>query len=247
MSHTLKFLIAVVIGIVAAGLNWFYLNSKTSPRQYVIAKADIKQGDPITDDQLDKVEIAGDKSKLDKSFIPYESREILTGQTAPRDYQQGDVFFYRDLTPPKIVTKYRELGPYRVISVGSRFSESIKQGESSAGGNEDTVTIAVKWPPEKPTLRLMDITRHGRTDDELEDKEAQIDRVLVCPPPKDAPAYTANTDVNLGLATNERAAFISLDGIDNVPRVLQIGQWIGFVVLDDASSTALEIESDSNE
>jgi hypothetical protein len=247
MNHLVKLMLAVVVGIVAAGINWIYLASQATPSTFVACKEDIKRGEPITLDLLTPVGVPGDLAELRKSLIPFDERQILDGQLATRDYRTGDVIFHRDLAAPEITSQYEEIGPYRLISVGNRFATSVKSDDSGSGSSsDDTITIAVPWPYDAQTRRLMDVTRAQRARDTKEAPTVKIDRVLVFPATGQETSAPEGSDISLGLKPNERAAFISLDGIDNVPRVLQVGQRIGFVILNEAPIIKPDAETTSS-
>src|SRR5262245_23149528 len=121
MSHMGKLSIAVVIALIAAGLNAMWLSAEKRPPTFVALNVDLPEGKEITDDMLRSVPVPGDPNKLRESLIPYSSRAILFGMKAPRDYIAGDLVLQRDVQAPRELSKFEVLGPFQLISVGERF------------------------------------------------------------------------------------------------------------------------------
>ena len=79
MSHAAKLSIAVVLALVAAGLNAMWLSSEKRPPVFVAAAVELPAGQEITDAVLMAVPVPGDFDQLRASLIPYANRAILLG------------------------------------------------------------------------------------------------------------------------------------------------------------------------
>ena len=101
MSHVAKLSIAVLIALLAAGLNAMWLSAAKRPPTFTAVSINLPQGQQITDDALMSVPVPGDAEKLRQSLVPYASRAILFGVPASRDYAAGDLVFQRDLQAPR--------------------------------------------------------------------------------------------------------------------------------------------------
>jgi hypothetical protein len=222
MSHAAKLSFAIVLALVAAALNALWLSAEKRPALFVAAATQLPVGEPITDEMLTPVAVPGDASKLRASLIPYPDRAILLGMKTPRDYIGGDMFFQRDIQAPKELASFELIGPFRLISVGERFTKAGTQPEENQldpGGN--TITIAVSANFDERTRRLLQIIDPNRNPNR--EKITRIIAVQVVPKEEQATS-AAIDDKNVVYQT------IQLEGIANVPRVLLAGDVIRFVV-----------------
>jgi len=223
MSHTAKLSIAVVIALIAAGLNAMWLSAEKRPPTFVALNVDLPEGKEITDAMLRSVPVPGNPDKLRESLIPYGSRAILFGMKASRDYIAGDLVLQRDLQAPRELSKFEVLGPFQLISVGERFKTSSpeqKDSQVSEGGNN--VTIAVSANFDERTRRLLEIIDPSRRGNSAK-QALRIIAVQVIPK-NEASSTVKLDDKNVVYQT------VSLDGIENVPRVLLEGDVVRFVV-----------------
>ena len=120
------------------------------------------------------------------------------------------------------LTKFEVLGPFRLISVGERFKNPTSEqvGQVSEGGNN--VTIAVSANFDERTRRLLEIIDPNRRTASTKTGQ-RIIAVQVIPKNEQTPADKLS-DKNVVYQT------VSLDGIENVPRVLLEGDVVRFVV-----------------
>jgi hypothetical protein len=129
----------------------------------------------------------------------------------------------RDLQAPRELSKFEVLGPFQLISVGERFktpNPEQKDSQGSEGGNN--VTIAVSANFDERTRRLLEIidpSRRGTSGKQ----GLRIVAVQVIPK-NEAPSTAQLDNKNVVYQT------VSLDGIENVPRVLLEGDVVRFVV-----------------
>ena len=115
------------------------------------------------------------------------------------------------------------LGPFKLISVGERFKSAGSaepDAQASEGGNN--VTIAVSSNFDERTRRLLDIIDPSRVGDSTK-QAMRIVAVQVIPKNELSPSAKLD-DKNVVYQT------VSLDGIENVPRVLLEGDVVRFVV-----------------
>ena len=223
MSHVAKLSIAVGLALAAALLNVMWLNAERQPPVFVAASADLPAGQEITDAMLAAVPVPGDPERLRASLIPYANRAILFGLKTSRDYIRGDMFFQRDIQAPLELAQFEVLGPFRLISVGERFKQAGSGDEESQvdpGGNN--VTIAVSANFDERTRRLLEIIdpnqRTNRGNNVMRIVAVQVI-------PKNQQSTSAPiSDKDVVYQT------VSLQGIENVPRVLLAGDDIRFVV-----------------
>jgi hypothetical protein len=113
MTATKKFLVAVLLGVTAAGLNAYLLSKKLDTKKFVIVKAkQIELGDTFTREHLTELELPMTYAGADAALVPGEKIDLVVGQTAQRPYLEGDVIFWRDITPaataPQITLKEGE-------------------------------------------------------------------------------------------------------------------------------------------
>ncbi len=223
MSHTAKLSIAVVLALIAAGLNAMWLSAEKRPPTFVAVGINVPEGQEIVDEMLTSVPVPGDLDKLRETLIPYSGRAILYGRKASRNYTAGDVVFYRDLQAPQELSKFEVLGPFQLISVGERFkTTNAEEQDSQASEGGNNVTIAVSANFDDRTRRLLEIidpSRRGST----ANPGLRIIAVQVIPKNEQAAAPKLD-DKNVVYQT------VSLDGIENVPRVLLEGDVVRFVV-----------------
>jgi hypothetical protein len=223
MSHATKLSLAVGLALLAAVLNAMWLRAEKSPATFVAAAVDLPAGTEIDDSMLAAVPVPGDLERLRASLIPYANRAILFGLKTSRDYVRGDVFFQRDIQKPLEPARFEVLGPFRLISVGERFKRPGNPQEEDRldpGGNN--VTIAVSATFDERTRRLLEVINPNQPAN-LGNNVPRIVAVQVIP--KDQQSST-------GVANEKDVVYqtISLQGIENVPRVLLEGDVIRFVI-----------------
>jgi len=223
MSHMAKLSLAVVLALIAAALNAMWLSAVKRPPTFVAVSMDVAEGQEIVDEMLTSVPVPGDPDKLSESLIPYDSRATLFGFKATRNYTAGDVVFYRDQQAPRELSKFEVLGPFQLISVGERFKTlNAEQQDSQASEGGNNVTIAVSANFDDRTRRLLEIIDPSRRGSSA-NPGLRIVAVQVIPKNEQA-AATKLDDKNVVYQT------VSLDGIENVPRVLLEGDVVRFVV-----------------
>jgi hypothetical protein len=222
MSHTAKLSLAVGLAIFAAILNAMWLSAEKTPPLFAATTVNLKAGEVITEAALAPVPVPGDVESLRSSLIPYANRAILLGQTTSRELVAGDVFFQRDIQTPTKAAKFEVLGPFKLISVGERFKQAGASEDDTRldpGGNN--VTIAVGANFDERTRRLLQIIDPNQKT-ARDAVTTKIVAVQVVPADQQSPEIT--DDKNVVFQT------VSLQDIENVPRVLLEGEVIRFVI-----------------
>jgi hypothetical protein len=223
MTHVTKLSLAVGLAFVAAAMNAMWLSAEKRPATFVAASTDLAAGQEITDDMLQAVPVPGDTDTLRASLISYDGRAILYGLKTARTYIRGDMFFQRDIQAPLELAQFEVLGPFRLISVGERFKQAETTPEDAQldpSGNN--VTIAVSANFDERTRRLLEVIDPNQKSNR-EDRLTRIVAVQVIPKNEQSPTALAN-EKNVVYQT------VSLQGIENVPRVLLAGDDIRFVI-----------------
>jgi hypothetical protein len=222
MSNVMKLSLAVGLALAAAALNAVWLSAEKHPPTFVAAGADMPAGQVITDKMLTAVPVPGDPTKLSASLIPTSAKYTLLGLKTSRPYLRGDMFFQTDIKAVQEVPEYDVLGPFKLISVGARFTEpDAKQDESQLDSSGNNITIAVSANFDDRTRRLLQIVDPAKRPNK--DATTRIIAIQVIPK-EEQKSSPPPDDKNVVYQT------ISLDGITNVPRVLLAGDVIRFVI-----------------
>jgi hypothetical protein len=92
-----RILIPVGLGLAAAFLNFYLVWSMVAPVELVVAKEDIKAGNELNAEMLDKVSVHADP-KLFRSVVPYAERgAALLQLRAKRELSRGEVILFDDV------------------------------------------------------------------------------------------------------------------------------------------------------
>ena len=94
-----KLLIPIVLGVVAAGLNYAALNNQTISASFLVLKENVKAGQLLEPDLLERIELPGNLESLSRTAVPYNMRQVLDGRPVSRDLEKGDLILWRDTTP----------------------------------------------------------------------------------------------------------------------------------------------------
>ncbi len=221
MNHILSLCLALLLGVVAAGLNMAWVSTQTRPTEFVALKGSLEAGQEIQGENLAAVPVPGNPLELKKSLVPFAHRSILFGLKAPRSFAAGDVVFQRDIQPPNEASRWEVIGPFRLISVGEKFSSDDKYAARSGDNN---VTIAVDADFDDQTKRLLEVLGSDRGGEARDKDPLNILAVQVVP--------TKGTERSVQRSVPENVVYqtVSLQGIANVPRVLLEGDMIRFVI-----------------
>jgi len=113
MPNTIKLLVPIVLGVVAAIVNYMVLSKSYEQVQFVVARDVIEKGEQFSGRIETKGVPSGLSGSLASMAIPAKSQGLLSGQKATRDLQPGDLILYRDTTingsPPMDFRDSREV------------------------------------------------------------------------------------------------------------------------------------------
>jgi hypothetical protein len=222
MSHVRKFGISILLGGLAAALNWMWLSAEKVPPMFVATSAEVLEGDILSDELLMAIPVPGNREQLRSALIPYENRSVLFGSAAPRPYLRGDVIFQRDLEVPNQRIRLQSIGPFQLVSVGSRKKE-LGDGVQDYSGVSSDVTIAVDRNFDGSTSELLDMLASHSLGKR---KANHLKIIAVQVIPDDSPERLAEPIAPENIVYQT----ISLAGVPNVPSVLLEGKMIRFVV-----------------
>ncbi len=221
MSNIFSLCLALVLGVLAAGLNMAWVSTQARPSQFVALKAPLEAGKEIQEDTLMAIPVPGNLAELKRSLVPFANRSILFGMKAPRSFAAGDVVFQRDIQAPAEASRWEVVGPFQLISVGEKFS-SDDQYAARSGDNNVTIAVAANF--DEQTRRLLEVIGSNRTGDVRGDESLNIVAVQVVPTKGNERSSQRTNSQNVVYQT------VSLQGIANVPRVLLEGDMIRFVI-----------------
>ncbi len=122
MSHSIKLLIPVGLGIVAAGINWFAVKRMTEPVYFVQVTTEVAEGTVFTKDNLGAAELPAHYADLKDTAFPYAEDEgvgVLLGKRATRHYRKGDLVFRRDRAEPGPLGSLKADEEVHVVSMGN--------------------------------------------------------------------------------------------------------------------------------
>lgn len=108
MDNWKRLSVPIVLGLAAAGLNWYSVSRKVRPTSYVAVKRSVSAGEKITKGVLVKVDICGDHG-LERAALPWGERSLLYGWRATRNLQRGDLVLRRDANPVQFARSNEEL------------------------------------------------------------------------------------------------------------------------------------------
>lgn len=241
ISFIAQFFIALLLAGAAAGLNMLYLASqKPSMTDYIRFARDVPQGELIRENQLEKIPLPQSAQNYNKSFIRWEDRYSLVETYAIREFTAGELPQHIDVGAVEILEKYELLGPFRLISVGSRLASD----DQSRGGDGSTVTIAAKRSINKDsrreeldpkTRRLIQIIEQSQKSSRNKSDKMRIISVVSYPTTEhfeDEYAQAGENAGGLGLEENELAMIVPLSNVSMISDILlsEKNPRIGFVV-----------------
>ncbi len=119
MKHLIRLLIALIIGVIAAVLNWMWMSRERAYPEYVYVSEPIAAGEPITRDKLMPVGVKGDAEVLAKILVPWNQKELWYDRFAPHDYFASQPLFQRDMVESSTTRDWDVLGPFTLVGVGN--------------------------------------------------------------------------------------------------------------------------------
>ena len=97
MKSLTTLLLPIGLGVAAAAMNFYSLNSVLRPVEFITVSEDLTAGHVIAEKDLAPVETPAKLSKDLKYAAPtYKNRSMLIGQRLLRDVSAGSLVFYKD-------------------------------------------------------------------------------------------------------------------------------------------------------
>lgn len=130
MSHTVKLLIAVVLGGIAAILNWVVISQRTNSVKFAALSQAVPAGETITTDMITSIDVESQYAEsLEKSVIPWSEKAVLSGRVAVRDLEPGVLLLWDDVPVRGPRYDLREGETAVFIDVSDSPASSIAVGE----------------------------------------------------------------------------------------------------------------------
>ncbi|HEY7314771.1 MAG TPA: SAF domain-containing protein [Gemmataceae bacterium] len=92
----LRLILPIVLGIVAAVLNFMVLRGSTAPLELTAVRSDIKADTELTEDMLERLSVRADP-EIFKSAVRYSDRGLLLGRRVTRPLSAGEALLYADV------------------------------------------------------------------------------------------------------------------------------------------------------
>ena len=92
----LRVILPIVLGVVAALLNFVVLRGSIAPLELTTLRTEVKADTEITEDMLERLSVRADK-EIFKSAVPYSERGLLLGRRVTRPISAGEVLLYADV------------------------------------------------------------------------------------------------------------------------------------------------------
>lgn len=150
MNNIMKLLVPLVLGAVAGGINfWVMSQMSAKPEEtvysYVLAGEDVPIGEPFSSFER------FDSTQKISAAIPWEERDVLAQNLAPRSLKKGDLILRRDLqTRETLELEKDEFGVHfslqgvdyqpQVIRVGKKVEFVVPVKSPAVGGSGSSVT-----------------------------------------------------------------------------------------------------------
>jgi predicted homoserine dehydrogenase-like protein len=142
--NLLRIVLPVMLGVVAAVLNFIVLRGSTAPLELTTISADVKADTELTESMLDRIAVRADR-EIFKSAVPYSDHGLLLGRRVTRDMTKGEVVMWADLHNVdeeniRLYLKPRE-STFTFPVKPTRIARGLKRGDSVG------VFVAVKSTP----------------------------------------------------------------------------------------------------
>lgn len=142
MGHTVKLLVAVGLGALAAVFNAVTISQSTKPVQFTTVTNDIRAGDKFSTEILDSIPVPTQFAEsLRKSAIPFDDMAVLSGRTATRDLVKGELVLWVDApvrgaqydlqAGETVIVMDMSRAPVASVSVGESVSFRFSMGSES--------------------------------------------------------------------------------------------------------------------
>ncbi len=257
MKHTIRLLLAILLGVAAAVLNWYWMSSERSYPEYVYIAESIAVGEPITKDKLKSVQVKGDKKVLGKVLVPWQQKELWYDRFASRDYSANSPLFQRDMEETNAQGTWDTLGPFVLVGVGNEPTAAFSGEQGNlipVSGSILTLAVDESQAEEKRLLYRYLAAMRGEYYFNETSAERSLLKIIGVEPKVASnrrPAGENNSfqlrepasqagDVQFNSQpppanqqpdfSGMRLIFVSLDNVPNAPTWLRIGEEIYFMV-----------------
>ncbi len=249
MKHIVRLLFALVIGLVAAVLNWLWMSSERDYPSYVYVTEAIAAGERITGDKLEPIPVKGDRETLSKVLVPWSQKELWFERFATRDYSPNQPLLQRDMTETSTARDWDTLGPFTLVGVGNEPTAAFS-GEAGqvipVSGNILTLAIDDSQKAEKGLLYRYLAAMRGEYYFNETAAERNLLKIIGVEPVisrqqnanradqagfnPSQPFPQEEVDTRSADLAGQRLIFVSMDNVPNAPTWLRIGEEIYFMV-----------------
>ena len=235
MKHVIRLLIALLIGGVAAVLNFMWMSQEREYPKYVYVAEPIETGQRITKDKLQAIPVKGDAAVVGKILVPWGQKELWYDRFAAQDYSANQPLFQRDMVNTSTGGQWDTLGPFTLVGVGNEPTAAFKgeQGELiPVSGSILTLAVDDSQDEEKGLLyRYLAAMRGEYYFNESAAERAMLKIIGVEPRVSAKQGETTGGSlVDTPDFAGKRLIFVSLEQIPNAPAWLRIGEEIYFMV-----------------
>lgn len=248
MKHVIRLLIALLIGGVAAVLNFLWMSQERDYPSYVYVSEAIASGERITKDKLKAIPVKGDAKVVGKILVPWSQKELWYDRFAATDYSPNQPLFQRDMVNSSPTGEWDTLGPFTLVGVGNEPTAAFngEQGELiPVSGNILTLAVDDSQDEEKGLLYRYLAAMRGEyyfnesaaersmlkiigVEPRVSGKKAPRGKVIG---PDGQPATNQlGGQPDMPNFAGKRLIFVSLEHIPNAPSWLRIGEEIFFMV-----------------
>jgi hypothetical protein len=155
----LRVILPVVLGILAAVLNFMVLRGSTAPLEVTVVRSNLLVDTVLTEDMLERLQVRADAT-IFKSAPPYSERGLLLGRRLKRALEAGEILLYADLEnlDETNVRPYLKPGEttLTIPASSSRIAPGLRRGDSIGVivTRMDEASHA-KNSPATPTARIL--------------------------------------------------------------------------------------------
>jgi hypothetical protein len=98
MNVWIKLGLPLLLGAIAAGINWVVLDSELKPYEFVRVSQDIKPGDVFKKDRLERFTLRSSEGagSLEATVVKWSERAMLINVPCVRELHKGDLVLWRD-------------------------------------------------------------------------------------------------------------------------------------------------------
>jgi hypothetical protein len=152
----LRVILPVVLGIVAAVLNFLVIRGSTAPVELTVLSKEVKADTELTEEMLESKPIRADKEMI-KSLVPYSDRGQVLGRRVTRQVVQGELLLLADVQnlDEQNIQLYLQPGEMSLTIPAKRVARGLRRG--------DMVGVWVTVRPEPAPKKTVTLTTSGLT------------------------------------------------------------------------------------